>query len=71
VLAVGAGETYAVAASPGPCVYLVQGGGGSVGGEAAARGAVVFTAAREEVEVKAGEDGCKLFRAMINSRVFA
>ena len=30
----GAGAKYAVPASPGPCVMLVIGGGGTVGGEA-------------------------------------
>jgi len=33
VLTVGAGAKYAVPASPGPCVMLVIGGGGMVGGE--------------------------------------
>lgn len=70
VLEVGAGAAYRVAASPGPCVFLVQGGGGSVGGEEAGRGAVVYAVAGEEVEVRAGDDGCKLYRAMINARVF-
>ena len=56
--------------SSGPCVFLVQGGGGTLGGEEAGRGAVVYAAAGEEVEVRAGDEGCKMYRAMINSGVF-
>ena len=50
-----------------PCA----GGGGSVGGEEAGRGAVLFAAAGEQVQVVAAAQGCKIYRAMINSRVFA
>jgi len=70
VLTVRTGEMYSAAASPGPSVFLVHGGGGQVGGENAARGAVVYAAAGETVEVCAGVEGCTLYRAMINSRVF-
>ena len=70
VVEVSGGATYEVKESPGPCVLLVQGGGGNVGGEDVQRGAVLYTTAGEKVEVKAGEEGCKMYRAMINSRVF-
>ena len=68
---VGSGETYDVAPSPGPCVFLVVGGGGEAAGETLARGSVVFASAGEAVKVAAGEGGCVMYRAMINSRVFA
>ena len=71
VLEVKPGEKYAVEASPGPCVFLVQAGGGAMGEVAVSRGAVVYAPAGEAVEVSAGEKGCKMYRAMINSRVFA
>ena len=67
----GSGETYDVAPSPGPCVFLVVGGGGEAAGETLARGSVVFASAGEAVKVAAGEGGCVMYRAMINSRVFA
>ena len=65
-----AGDVRRATLSSGPCVFLVQGGGGTLGGEEAGRGAVVYAAAGEEVEVRAGDEGCKVYRAMINSRVF-
>ena len=32
---------------------------------------MLFASAAEQVEVAAGAEGCKVYRAMINSRVFA
>ena len=71
MITVGSGETYEVAPSPGPSVFLVVGGGGDAAGETLARGSVVFASASEAVKVAAGEVGCVMYRAMINSRVFA
>ena len=70
-ITVGSGETYDVAPSPGPSVFLVVGGGGDAAGETLARGSVVFASASEAVKVAAGEGGCVMYRAMINARVFA
>lgn len=71
MITVGSRETYEVAPSPGPSVFLVVGGGGDAAGETLARGSVVFASASEAVKVAAGEVGCVMYRAMINSRVFA
>ena len=66
-----AGSTCAASVSPGPCVFLVFGGAGEMGGEKVARGSVVFAKADEAVSITAGEETIVAYRAMINSRVFA
>ena len=65
------GATYELTKSQGPCVYLVHRGSCVVGGENARRGSVLFAAAGDETVVAAGEEGATLYRAMINSRVYA
>lgn len=71
IVTVGANATYELTPSAGPCVYLVHRGGCAVGGEVAARGSVLFAAAGDETVVAAGEEGATLYRATINSRVYA
>ena len=66
-----AGSTCLASVSPGPCVFLVFGGKGEMGGEKVARGSVVFAKADEAVSITAGEEAIVAYRAMINSRVFA
>jgi mannose-6-phosphate isomerase len=66
-----AGSTCLASVSPGPCVFLVFGGAGEMGGEKVARGSVVFAKADEAVSITAGEEAIVAYRAMINSRVFA
>ena len=71
-MTVGANATYELTPSQGPCVYLVHRGSCAVGGEVAAkRGSVLFTKAGDKTVVKAGEEGATLYRATINSRVYA
>ena len=65
------GATYELTKSQGPSVYLVHRGSCVVGGENARRGSVLFAAAGDETVVAAGEEGATLYRAMINSRVYA
>ena len=68
--AVPSGETCAVAVSQGPCIFLVQKGAGTLGGEKIARGSVVFAKASEEVDIVAETEQVVAYRAMINTRVF-
>ena len=68
---VAAGVTYELTPSQGPCVYLVHRGACTVGGEVAGRGSVLFAAAGDTTVVAAGEEGATLYRATINSRVYA
>ena len=72
IVTVGANATYELTPSQGPCVYLVHRGSAAVGGEVAAkRGSVLFTKAGDKTVVKGGEEGATLYRATINSRVYA
>jgi mannose-6-phosphate isomerase len=71
IVTVGMNESYTVSPSPGPCVYLVMKGGGVVGDAEAKRGSVLFAAAGDATAIAAGDTGATLYRAMINSRVYA
>ena len=71
IVTVGTNGSYTVSPSPGPCVYLVMKGGGVVGDAEAKRGSVLFAAAGDATAIAAGDEGATLYRAMINSRVYA
>ena len=65
-----AGETYELRKTQGPCVILAVEGEAKAGEVDLARGAVAYASAGEPVVVDAGAQGCALYRAMINDRVF-